>query len=86
MLHGNLKMFARNIVLYVRHRPIMCRWFYVYSLNPCPTIEVMTNCNKVGFLLMSVHSKNKRVKIHSLARANLFSLHTSEMSLYKSGG
>ena len=57
MLHGNLKMFARfarNIVLYVHHRPIMCLWFYVYSLNPCPTVEVMTNYNKVGFSLMCV--------------------------------
>ena len=45
---------ARNIVLYVRHRLIMCRWFYVYSLNPCPTVEVMANYNKIGFLLMSV--------------------------------
>ena len=54
MLHRNLQMFARSIVPYVRHHAIMCRQYHVYSLNPCPTVEVMTNYDQVWFSLMSV--------------------------------
>ena len=38
--------FARGIVL-----SRMCRRYHVYSLNPCPTVEVMTNYNTVGVLI-----------------------------------
>ena len=53
MLYRNFEIFARSIVSMfatVRLRALSI----MYILNPCPTVEVMTNYNKVGFSLMSV--------------------------------